>query len=192
MKDYASVDDYLADLEDWRPQAEELRGILLGCGLDEAIKWGKPCYVFEGSNIAIIQPFKDFLALMFFKGALIEDHHGLLEEQGENTRSALRVRFTDAEQVVEREAILKEYVENAIEVEKAGLSVPKPDLVLVEELRNRLDEDPELKAAFEALTPGRQRGYNLYFSDAKQAKTRAARVARCVPKILAGKGLQDR
>lgn len=165
---------------------------MLACGLSEALKWGKPCYAHDGNNIAIIQEFKAFAALMFFKGALLKDTHGLLEEQGENTRSALRICFTSVQQVVEREAMLKSYVRQAIEVEKAGLSVPKKsELVLVDELQARLDADAKLAAAFRALTPGRQRAYNLYFSGAKKSDTRAARIDKCVPQILAGQGLRE-
>lgn len=165
---------------------------MLDCGLGEALKWGKPYYTYEGKNIAIIQEFKAFVALMFFKGALLQDAHGVLEEQGENTRSALRACFTSVEQIAQREAVLKDYVRRAIEVEKAGLAVPeRAELVLVDELQARLDAEPALRAAFAALTPGRQRAYNLYFAGAKRSETRAARVEKCVPQILAGKGLRD-
>lgn len=187
------VDAYLARSKQWPKECARLRATMLACGLSEALKWGKPCYEHEGSNIAIIQEFKAFAALMFFKGALLNDKHGLLEEQGENTRSALRVCFTSVKQVVEREAAIKDYVRQAIEVEKAGLSVPKTSskLVLVEELQKRLDGDRKLAAAFKALTPGRQRAYNLYFSGAKKSDTRVARIDKCVPQILAGEGLRD-
>ena len=186
------VDAYLAKSKKWPKECARLRATMLACGLSEALKWGKPCYAHDGNNIAIIQEFKEFVALLFFKGALLKDTHGLLEQQGENTRSALRVCFTSVKQVVEREAILKDYVRQAIDAEKAGLSVPKAsELVLVEELQARLKADAKLAAAFKALTPGRQREYNLYFSGAKKADTRIARIDKCAPQILAGQGLRD-
>jgi len=169
-----------------------LRAILLDCGLHEALKWGKPCYTHGGVNIAILQKMNAFLALMFFKGALLDDPKGLLEEQGENSRSARRLCFTDVRQVARMDASVRSFVGKAIAVEEAGLELPKrPDLVLVDELRARLDRDPALKAAFEKLTPGRQREYNLQVSSAKQSKTRVQRVEQQVPRILAGKGLRD-
>lgn len=165
---------------------------MLGCGLSEALKWGKPCYSHEGKNIAIIQEFKAFVAVMFFKGALLDDPEGVLERQGENTRSALRVCFTSVKQVAAQKAALQDFVRQAVEVETKGLTVPaSSEIVLVDELQARLDDDPALRAAFAALTPGRQRGYNLYVSGAKKSETRAARVAKCAPQILAGKGLHD-
>jgi uncharacterized protein YdeI (YjbR/CyaY-like superfamily) len=188
-----AVDAYFANAPEWRAESAKLRTILLACAVDESLKWRKPCYAFEGRNLCILQPMKEFLALLFFKGALLNDPDGLLESQGENTRSALRLRFTDVGQVVRRRAAIQGFVAQAIEVEKKGLTVANDDgLHLVEELRKRLDRDPTLRAAFGALTPGRQREYNLYFARAKQSKTRAARVEKYVPKILAGKGFRDR
>ena len=193
MKHYTDVDALLADAKRWREETVALREILLGCGLDESIKWGKACYGRAGANLALVQPFKPFVALMFFKGALLEDPSGLLEEQGENTRSARRVPFTSATEVRARKAAVVQLVKSAIEVEEEGLELPEPgELVLVEELQERLEADPKLKAAFEALTPGRQREYHLHVSGAKQAKTRVARVAKHVERIRAGKGLRDR
>ena len=146
-----------------------------------------------GKNIAILQEMNDFLALMFFKGALLNDPEGILEEQGPNSRSARRIRFTSLEDVARLTDTVRAYINEAIAVEEAGLKVgPAPELTLVAELKSRLDQDPALKAAFEALTPGRRREYNLYFSGAKQASTRAARVERYVQKILDGKGFRDR
>jgi uncharacterized protein YdeI (YjbR/CyaY-like superfamily) len=163
------------------------------CGLTEEIKWGKPCYSHEGKNMAILQEMKGFLALMFSKGALLNDSAGGLEEQGPNSRSARRIRFTSVKDVARLADAVQVYIDEAIDVEEAGLEVsPAPDLVLVEELQNRLDDDPALKAAFEALTPGRQREYKLYTSDAKQPKTRNARIDKHSQKILDGKGLRDR
>ena len=171
----------------------DLRQVLLGSGLTEEIKWGKPCYSHGGRNIAIIQEMKDFLGLMFFKGALLSDPDGVLEEQGPNSRSARRIRFTSAEDVARLTDTVRAYIAEAIENEQAGLTVdPPPELVPVEELQNRLDEDPAFRAAFESLTPGRQREYNLYISSAKKATTREARIDTCAPKILEGRGLRDR
>jgi uncharacterized protein YdeI (YjbR/CyaY-like superfamily) len=170
-----------------------LRLVLLDRGLTEAIKWGKPCYSHEGRNIVILQEMKEFLALMFFKGALLEDPSGVLEEQGPNSRSARRIRFTSVDDVARLSDTVAAYIDEAISIEEAGLEVgPAPDLVLVEELRQRLDDDPALRTAFEALTPGRQREYNLIIAEAKQASTRAARVDKYAPRILDGKGLRDR
>ena len=188
----AKVDAYIERSEKWPEVMSELRPILLGCGLSEEIKWGKPCYSHEGRNIVILQEMKDHLALMFFKGALLSDPEGILEEQGPNSRSALRIRFTSVEEVAQLANSIKTYVEEAIDVEEAGLEVgPAPEVVFVQELQDRLDSDTAFATAFNALTPGRQREYNLHFSDAKQAKTREARVERCVPKILEGKGFRD-
>jgi len=193
MKDYADVDAYLADATRWRDEAEALRAILLDCELEEAIKWGKPCYAHEGRNLCIVQPFKDFLALMFFKGALMEDPDGLLREQGENTRSARRLCFTSVAEVENTEPAIRAFVREAVAVEDEGRALPpRPPPVLADELRARLDADPELKAAFERLTPGRRREYNLYVSGAKRSETRASRVEKHVERILAGKGLRDR
>lgn len=187
------VDAYIRRSERWPEEMTDLRPILLSCGLTEEIKWGKPCYTHEGRNIVILQEMKDFLALMFFKGALLNDSKGVLEEQGPNSRSARRIRFTSVEDVARLADTVKAYIDEAIDVEEAGLEVgPAPELAFVEELQNRLDQDPAFKAAFETLTPGRQREYNLYFSDAKQAETREARVEKYADKILDGKGFRDR
>ncbi len=187
------VDAYVARSEKWPLEMAALRPTLLGCGLTEAIKWGKPCYGHEGKNIVIIQEMNDFLALMFFKGSLLTDPEQVLKEQGPNSRSARRIEFTSVEDVARLADTVEAYVAEAIEVERAGLEVgPAPELVLVEELRNRLDQDPALEAAFESLTPGRQREYNLYFSDAKQAATRQARIEKYADKILDGRGFRDR
>ena len=187
------VDAYIGRSQKWPDEMTQLRSILVGGGLTEEIKWGKPCFSHEGHNIVIMQEMKEFLALMFFKGALLDDTAGVLEEQGPNSRSALRMRFTSVDDVSRLTDTLKAYIEEAIDVEDAGLEVgPAPELVLVEELQHRLDRAPALKAAFEALTPGRRREYNLYFSDAKQAKSREARVDKYVEKILDGKGFRDR
>ena len=170
----------------------DLRPILLGCGLTEEIKWGKPCYSHQGQNIVILQEMNEFLALMFFKGALLKDSAGILEEQGPNSRSARRIEFTSVEDVARLADTVKAYIDEAIDIEEASLEIgPAPELVLVEELQHRFEQDPAFNAAFEALTPGRQREYNLYFADAKQAKTREARVEKYAQKILDGKGFRD-
>jgi uncharacterized protein YdeI (YjbR/CyaY-like superfamily) len=188
-----AVDAYIQGSDQWPEEMTDLRPILLRCGLTEEIKWGKPCYSHDGKNIVILQEMKEFLALMFFKGALLNDPEGVLEEQGPNSRSARRIRFTSVEDVARLADTVTIYIDEAIDVAEAGLEVgPPPELVLVEELRRRLDHDPALKTAFESLTPGRQREYNLYFSGAKQATTREARVDKYAEKILSGKGLRDR
>ncbi len=187
------VDAYIARSEQWPAEIAEVRAVLLGCGLDEELKWGKPCYVHEGANIAIVQEMKGFLALMFFKGALLPDAAGVLEDQGPNSRSARRMRFTSVDEVQRLADAVRALVQEAVDAEDAGLDAgPPPELVLAAELQQRLDGDPALKAAFEALTPGRRREYNLHVSEAKQASTRAARVEKQVPRILEGKGLRDR
>jgi uncharacterized protein YdeI (YjbR/CyaY-like superfamily) len=188
----AKVDAFVARAKAWQGEIQKLRSILLDCGLDEDLKWGKPCFMFEGTNVAIIQPFKEHCSLMFFKGALLEDPHGLLRSQGENTQSAMRLEFTSEAQI--KKSILAPYVKQAIGVEKAGLSVDfkaKRELELPEELNQILKKDRKLAKAFESLTPGRQRGYVLHFSGAKRSETRTARIEKCIPKILAGQGMND-
>ena len=185
------VDGYLRKAKKWQEEMTKLRRISLDCGLTEELKWGKPCYTFQKSNIVIIQGFKEFCALLFCKGALLKDRHGILKKFG--WQAARRIPFSNVGEIVEMEPILKVYIHEAIEAEKAGLKVnykknPEP---IPEELQNKLDEIPALKTAFDALTPGRQRGYILYFSAAKQSKTRASRVKKCMPQILKGKGLND-
>lgn len=189
------VDAYLSRASRWREEAAALRAIVLDCGLTEELKWGKPCYTFQGSNVVIIQGFKAHCALMFFKGALLTDAAGVLRSQGQNTQSALRMEFTDVQQVAALEPTLRAYVAEAIEIEKAGLKVEfkkKHELVLPDELLGAFKKNTQLEAAFKALTPGRQRAYCLHFTSAKRAETRAARIAKCAADILAGKGLNDR
>lgn len=189
----SKVDKSFRNATRWREEAEKLRAILLDCALTEETKWGKPCYTADGKNIVIIQRMKDFLALAFFKGALLKDPEGILELPGPNSREGRRIRFTGVQDVVAMEDTLKAYIREAVAAEKAGLKVSKPTkLDIPEELRNRFDEDPALKDAFDALTPGRQRGYALYFSGAKQSRTRDARITKYRPKILDGKGFHDR
>lgn len=187
------VDTSFRNAKLWLEEADNLREILLRCGLTEDLKWGKPCYAFDGKNICIIQRMKDFLALMFFKGALLKDPDGVLEAQGPNSRVGYRIRFISVQDVANKAKSVKACVREAIEVEKAGLKVEKrTDLECPEELIARFDEDPDFKAAFDDLTPGRRRGYVLHFSAAKQSKTRSARIEKYRSKILSGKGLHDR
>ena len=188
-----SVDEYIERSEAWPDEVRRVRSILLDAGLDESIKWRKPCFSSEGANIAICQEMKEFLALMFFKGALLDAPDGVLRSQGPNSRSAMRMEFTSVDDVDRSEATLRDLVRQAIEVERSGAEVgPPPELVLVGELRARLDADAGLAAAFDGLTPGRRREYHLHVSSAKQSSTRESRIDRIVPRILAGKGLRDR
>jgi uncharacterized protein YdeI (YjbR/CyaY-like superfamily) len=185
------VDGFLTEAKSWREEFEKLRMVCLECELTEELKWGKPCYTFQKSNIVIIQGFKEFCALLFCKGALLSDPNGILKKFG--WQAARRIPFTSVREIVEIEPVLKAYINEAVAAEKAGLEVefkknPEP---IPEELQNKLDESRALKTAFGALTPGRQRGYILYFSAAKQSKTRESRVEKCVQQILDGKGLND-
>ena len=178
----------------WQKEYEKLRKIILSCGLTEELKWGCPCYVFENSNIELIHGFKDYCAILFFKGALLADPDGILIQQTDNVQSARQVRFTSVRQIVKMERALKAYIYEAIEVERAGLQVKykkTEDFKVPEEFQTKLDKMPALKTAFDALTPGRQRAYIFYFSQAKQSKTRVARVEKYLTQILAGKGLDD-
>ena len=187
------LDKVFSDAKLWREEADALRRILLACGLTEELKWRSPCYTAGGKNICVIQRMKDFLSLMFFKGALLRDPDGILEVQGPNSREGYRVRFTSVDDVARMADSVRACVREAIAVEQAGLKVETPpDLEYPQELIDKLDEDPDLGAAFDALTPGRRRGYVLHVAAAKQSKTRTARVDRCRDKILAGKGLLDR
>ena len=188
----AKVDAYIARSQLWPDEMRALRPLLLKAGLAEAIKWGKPCYSHGEHNIAIMQEMKGFLALMFFKGALLSDPSGVLKAQGLNSRSARRMEFTSVADVKRQAGALKSLAKEAVAAEEAGLEVaPAPPEALVPELQQRLDRDAKLRQAFGALTPGRQREYNLHFSSAKQAATRVARIEKCAPKILAGKGFRD-
>jgi len=178
----------------WQEEYGQLRMIALDCGLTEELKWGCPCYSLQGSNVVLIHGFKEYCAFLFFKGALLSDTEGILIQQTENVQSARQVRFTDVEQITGMIPVLKAYIYEAIEVEKAGLKVElkkTSDFKVPEEFQYKLDKIPALKAAFEGLTPGRQRGYIFYFSQPKQSRTREARVEKYMPKILSGKGLED-
>tara|TARA_R110002096_G_scaffold28336_19_gene85977 strand:+ start:531 stop:1112 length:582 start_codon:yes stop_codon:yes gene_type:complete len=189
------VDLFLDKAQKWNSEMSLLRNIVLECNLVEDFKWMHPCYTFNNSNVVLIHNFKEYCALLFHKGALLKDSENILIQQTENVQSARQLRFTNVQQIIDLEPIIKAYIFEAIEVEKAGLKVeykPTKEYEVPEELQSILDELPELKEAFEALTPGRQRGYLLHFSQPKQSKTRTARVEKCIPKILAGKGFNDR
>jgi uncharacterized protein YdeI (YjbR/CyaY-like superfamily) len=178
----------------WQAEYEKLRTIALGCGLAEELKWGCPCYTFQKRNIVLIHGFKEYCAYLFFKGALLKDPKGILIQQTENVQSARQIRFTSVQEILKRKSILKAYIKEAIEVENAGLNVKlkkTSEFTMPDEFKNKLAAMPGLKKAFSALTPGRQRGYLLYFSQPKQAKTREARVEKSIPQILNGRGLND-
>lgn len=186
------VDTFVRRADAWRGEIEKLRTILRACGLDEELKWGKPCFAFAGSNVAIIQPFKAHCALMFFKGALLEDTHGLLRSQGANTRSAMRLELTSEAQITK--AVVRSYVQQAIALEQAGAKVDfeaKREMAPPAELTQILANDRRLAKAFAALTPGRRRGWVLHFTGAKRPETRIARIEKARPRILAGRGLHD-
>lgn len=193
MEHFPDVDAYLEASEQWPAEIRALRPLLLAAGLDEQIKWGKPCYSHDGANIAVVQEFADNLALMFPKGILLEDPAGVLEDIGPNSHAARRMMFTSVEDVESHADVVTAYLEEAIAVEEAGTEVPpRPEEELAPELAERLADDPALAESFDDLTPGRQREYNLHVSGAKQSSTRARRVDRIVPRILEGRGLRDR
>jgi uncharacterized protein YdeI (YjbR/CyaY-like superfamily) len=182
-------------VHNWREELEKLRSIILACGLTEELKWGVSCYTFQKSNIILLSAFNEYCALSFFKGALLNDANGILKKPGQNTQAARLIRFTNVREIVETEPILKAYIYEAVEAEKAGLKVNFKKItehIIPEELQNKLDEIPALQTAFDALTPGRQRAYILYFSQPKQSKTRESRVEKCMQQILNGKGLNER
>ena len=188
------VDTYLSKASKWQEEMELLRKIVLDCHLTEDLKWGVPCYLNQKNNIVLIHAFKEYCAFLFMKGALLQDLNGILVQQTENVQGGRQIRFTSSKQIIELEAILKAYIFEAIEVDKMGLKVElkkTEDFAVPEEFQRKLTENTELKTAFEALTPGRQKGYLLHFSGAKQVKTRESRIEECIPKILKGKGLND-
>jgi len=188
------VDTYLSELQKWKQELEQLRAIVLDCGLMEELKWETPCYMFQKSNIILLGAFKDFCIISFLKGALLSDEEGILTKMGENTQAARVVKFTSVKEIKKLNAILKAYIFEAVEIEKAGLKVePKKhsEYNVPEELQNQFKLNPDFKKAFDALTPGRQRGYLLYFSDSKQSKTREARIEKYLPRIMNGKGIND-
>jgi uncharacterized protein YdeI (YjbR/CyaY-like superfamily) len=189
------VDVFLSEAPKWQAEMGLLRKLMLACGLGEELKWGKPCYTFQGANVVVILPLKSYCALLFCKGALLKDRDGFLIKAGEHTQAARQMRFTSAKEIGAKKASLKDYLLQAVEVEKAGLEVTykKPnDFKVPEELQKKFEAMPAFKAAFTALTPGRQRGYVIFFSAAKQSATRVARIEKCTPQILKGRGLNDR
>jgi uncharacterized protein YdeI (YjbR/CyaY-like superfamily) len=188
------VDAFLNRAKKWHDELEKLRMIILGCDLTEELKWGVPCYAFKKGNVVLMHVFKEYCALLFFKGALLKDPSGILIQQTKNVQAARQIRFTSVEEIVEMEPILKAYIDEAIALEKAGLKVSfknPAEFIIPQEFQKKLDEIPALKKAFGALTPGRQRAYILHFSAPKQTKTREARVEKCMKQILEGKGLND-
>jgi uncharacterized protein YdeI (YjbR/CyaY-like superfamily) len=194
MRTNPKVDWYFTKAEKWQKEFEQLRTIVLGCGLTEELKWGNPCYTFEGANIVLMHGFKEYCALLFFKGALLKDTGNMLIQQSENVQAARQARFTNVKEITKIKATLKAYIFEAIEIEKNGLKVElkkTKEYKIPEELQKKLDKNPALKKAFEDLTPGRQRGYLLYFSAPMQSKTREARIEKYTQPILDGKGLND-
>lgn len=186
------IDEFLNKTTKWQEEMTKLREIILECGLTEELKWNKPCYTFQNNNIAIMQPFKEYFALMFFKGILINDVNNILVKPGENSQTQRQIRFTNIEEVVQLESIIKDYINEAVEKANVEVNVDKKEaLEIPVELLQKFDEYPDLKTAFEALTPGRQRAYVIYFSKAKQSKTRELRIEKYMEQILAGKGLHD-
>ncbi len=188
------VDAFLSRATKWRKEFEKLRRIILDCQLTEELKWGVPCYTLQERNIVLMHGFKEYCALLFFKGALLKDPNDILIQQTENVQAARQIRFTHVREIVKMKSILKAYIHNATEVEKAGLKVnykTTSEFKIPEEFQNKLDAIPTLKTAFDALTPGRQRAYIFYFSAPKQSKTRASRIEKCMKQILDGKGLND-
>ncbi|MCB0415297.1 MAG: YdeI/OmpD-associated family protein [Bdellovibrionales bacterium] len=189
----SKIDEYISNLKNWKNETIKMREIILSCNLKEEIKWSKPCYTLDKKNIVVIQGFKSYFAVLFFKGVLMKDPKKILEKTGENTRVGRQLKFLNLKEIEKMEKTIKTYIAEAIRVEKSGekVKVSNDKLILVEELENRLKKNKSLKAAFERLTPGRQRAYNLYISSAKQPKTRESRIDKFVPKIMKGKGIHD-
>jgi uncharacterized protein YdeI (YjbR/CyaY-like superfamily) len=188
------VDFFFNKAKQWKEELETLRTIVLDTDLTEELKWGVPCYTYNGSNVVLIHAFKDYCALLFHKGVLLKDPEGILIQQTENVQSARQIRFAHLDEITEYASVLKNYIREAIEVEKSGAKVPMKttkEFAVAEEFQQKLDDNPALKKAFESLTPGRQRGYLLYFSSAKQAKTREARIEKYMDQIMEGKGIDD-
>jgi len=188
------VDEFLSKAKQWKTEFEKLRMIILDCNLTEELKWGVPCYTLQNENIVLIHGFKEYCAILFIKGVLLKDANGILIQQTENVQAGRQIRFTNVQEIVAMETILKEYIYEAIEVEKSGLEVEfkkTSEYIVPEELQNEFDKMPDLKTAFEALTPVRQRAYIFYFSAAKQPKTRIARIEKYMEQMLSGKGLDD-
>ena len=189
------VDNYIEQVNKWKEETKLLREICLDCGLTEDFKWMHPCYTFQEKNVVLIHGFKGYCALLFHKGALLNDSHNILVQQTENVQSARQIRFTKPEEITNIKSIIKAYIFEAIEVEKAGLQVKlkkTSQFKMADEFKQALENNPQLQSAFKSLTPGRQRGYLLYFSQAKQSKTRVSRIEKSIPKILEGKGYNER
>jgi len=195
-KSHPKVVDFLSKDSKWKEEYETLRSIIFECeGLTEEFKWMHPCYTYEDKNVVLIHGFKEYCALLFHKGALLQDPHGILIQQSENVQAARQIRFTNLEQIIQLEPTLKEYILQAIEIEKSGKEIEfkkTTEFKMAEEFQKVIDENAQLKTAFEKLTPGRQRAYLLHFSTPKQSKTRTARIEKCIPQILQGKGLNDK
>ncbi|GEN70609.1 MULTISPECIES: YdeI/OmpD-associated family protein [Chryseobacterium] len=188
------VDFFFDKAGQWQKEFEKLRTIILDTGLEEDLKWGCPCYTYQGRNIVLIHGFKEYCALLFFKGSLLSDTQNILIQQTENVQAARQIRFTDLKEITDLEKVIRTYVYEAVEIEKSGIKVPMKktrEFEMPEEFQSKLDKSPELKEAFEALTPGRQRAYLLHFSSAKQSATREARIEKYIPHILTGKGIND-
>ena len=188
------VDAFLRKAKKWQQEFKKLRTVILDCQLTEELKWGTPCYTFQNRNIVLIHGFKEYCALLFFKGVLLRDARRILIQQTENVQAARQIRFTNVREIAEMEPVLKAYIHEAMDVEKAGLKVnlkKTSEFKVPEEFQNKLDEIPALKTAFDALTPGRQRAYILHFSQPKQSKTRESRIEKCMQQILNGKGIND-
>lgn len=190
----SKIDQYLRSTQQWRQEIEMLRELIINCGLEETIKWNAPCYTIEGKNVVIIQSFKEYCALLFFKGVMMTDPYRILEKTGENTRVGRQVRFHSIKDVQNKKTALTEYIKTAIDIEKSGKKIDLtklPFTAIPDEFKDTLDKMPNLKKAFDALTPGRKRAYLLHFSAPKLSKTRESRIAKSIPNILKGKGLND-
>lgn len=188
-----NIDDHINQSKQWNDELNALRTIILDCELTESLKWGKPCYTFQGKNIVIIQGFKNYFALLFFKGGIMKDPHHLLLKMGENTQAGRQLRFENVQDIVDKKQIVKDYIFEAIEIEERGekVEIKKEATPIPEEFQIKLNENPKLKNAFESLTPGRQRGYLFYFSSPKQSKTRESRIEKSIQNILDGQGIND-
>ena len=193
-KTIKTVSDYFNQDLTWNAELSKLREFVMSCGLEETLKWNQPTYLINGKNVLILHAFKDYCGIGFFKGALLQDNERILKKPGENTQAGRQLRFTSMQEIVSNQQIIKAYIFEAIELEKAGMKVERsatPIVNMPEEFQSKLDEAPALKKAFEALTPGRQRAYLMFFNDAKQSATRTARIEKLIPKILIGKGMTD-
>lgn len=189
----SKVDDHINQSKQWKNEMKALRTIILDCQLAEDFKWGKPCYSFQGKNIVIIQGFKDYFALLFFKGGLMKDSQNLLVKMGENTQAGRQMRFENVQDILDKKSIIKDYIFEAVEIEERGekVEIKREATAVPEEFQIKLNDSPELKSAFESLTPGRQRAYLIHFSAPKQSKTREYRIEKSIPNILDGKGIND-